>query len=78
MSDEQDKHKLKTEQAEDVAARAQQNYDEAQPGSFKDSCLKVLLAKDKALEQLREQDLLQQRAAAGVTSATGYYGIYRT
>jgi len=48
-------------------------YDEAEPGSVKDSCLQLLLAKEasllakeKALEQVREKDLLQQRAAAGV------------
>ena len=78
MSDEQDKLKLKIEQAEAAAARAQQAYDEAEPGSFKDSCLQLLLAKEKALEQVREKDLLQQRAAAGVTTAAEYFGIYRT
>ncbi len=66
MSDEQDKLKLKVEQAEAAVARAQKVYDEAEPGSSKDSCLQLLLAKEKALEQVREKDLLQQRAAAGV------------
>ena len=66
MSDEQDKLKLKVEQAEAAVARAQKVYDEAVPGSSKDSCLQLLLAKEKALEQVREKDLLQQRAAAGV------------
>ncbi len=77
MSDEQDKLKLKIEQAEAAVARAQKLYDEAEPGSSKDSCLQLLLAdkkaldsclqlllaKEKALEQVREKDLLQQRAA---------------
>jgi len=73
MSDEQDKLNLKIEQAEAAVARAQKLYDEAEPGSSKDSCLQLLLAKEasllakeKALEQLSEKDLLQQRAAAGV------------
>ena len=84
MSDEQDKLKLKIEQAEAAVAHAQKLYDEAEPGSSKDSCLQLLLAdkkaldsclqlllaekasllaKEKALEQVREKDLLQQRAA---------------
>ncbi len=69
MSDEQDKLKLKIEQAEAAVARAHQVYEEAEPGAVKDSCLQLLLAekasllaKEKALEQ---KDLLQQRAAAG-------------
>lgn len=73
MSDEQDKLDVKTEQAEAAVAQAQKLYDEAEPGSLKDSCLQLLLAeqasllaKEKALEQVRETDLLQQRAAAGV------------
>jgi hypothetical protein len=73
MSDEQNKLKLKIEQAEAAVAHAQKVYDEAEPGSSKDSCLQLLLAKEasllakeKALEQLSEKDLLQQRAAAGV------------
>ncbi len=72
MSDEQDKLKLKIEQAEAAVARAHQVYEEAEPGAVKDSCLQLLLAekasllaKEKALEQVREKDLLQQRAAAG-------------
>jgi len=44
MSDEQDKLKLKIEQAEAAAARAQQVYDAAEPGSVRDSCLQLLLA----------------------------------
>ena len=74
MSDEQDKLQLKIEQAEAAVARAQKACDEAEPGSSKDSSLQLLLAKEaslladkKALEQVREKDLLQQRAAAGVT-----------
>jgi len=66
MSDEQDKLKLKIEQAEAAVARAQKVYDESEPGPVKHSCLQLLLAKEKALEQVREKDLLQQRAAAGV------------
>ncbi len=65
MSDEQDKLKLKIEQAEAAVARAHQLYEEAEPGAVKDSCLQLLLAEKKALEQVREKDLLQQRAAAG-------------
>ncbi len=72
MSNEQNKLKSKIEQAEVAVARAQKVYDEAEPGSVKDSCLQLLLAreasrlaKEKALEQVREKDLLQQRAAAG-------------
>jgi len=66
MSDEQVKLKLKIEQAEADVAHAQKVYDGADPGSVKDSCLQLLLADKKALEQLREKELLQQRAAAGV------------
>ena len=73
MSDEQDKLKLKIEQAEAAAARAQQVYDAAEPGSVRDACLQLLLAKEKALEQLREKELLQQRAAAGATTAAKVY-----
>ena len=72
MSDEQDKLKLKIEQAEAAVARAYQLYEEAEPGAVKDSRLQLLLAekasllaKEKALEQVREKDLLQQQAAAG-------------
>ena len=82
MTDEQDKLKLKTEQAEAAATRAQQVYDAAEPGSVRDACLQLLLAKEaslladkKALEQVREKELLQQRAAAGVTTAAKYFGI---
>lgn len=85
MSDQQDKLKLKIADAEVAAARAQQVFDAAEPGSFKESCLQLLLAKEralladkKALEQVREQDLLQQRAAAGVTTVAAEFGIYRT
>ncbi len=74
MSGEQNKLKSKIEQAEAAVARAQKVYDEAEPGSVKDSCLQLLLAKEasllakeKALEQVREKDLLQQRAAAGAS-----------
>ena len=73
MSDEQDKLKLKVEQAEAAVAYAQKEYAEAEPGSVKDTCLQLLLAKEasllakeKALEQVREKELLQLRAAAGV------------
>lgn len=65
MSDEQDKLKLKIEQAEAAVARAHQLYEEAEPGAVKYSCLQLLLAEKKALEQVREKDLMQQRAAAG-------------
>ena len=65
MSNEQDKLKLKIEQAEAAVARAHQLYEEAEPGAVKDSCLQLLLAEKKALEQVREKDLLQQQAAAG-------------
>ena len=67
MSGEQNKLKSKIEQAEAAVARAQKDYEEADPGSSKDSCLQLLLAKEKALEQVREKDLLQQRAAAGAS-----------
>ena len=82
MTDEQDKLKLKIEQAEAAATRAQQVYDAAEPGSVRDACLQLLLAKEaslladkKALEQVREKELLQQRAAAGVTTVAKYFGI---
>ena len=72
MSDEQDKLKLKIEQAEAAVARAHQLYEEAEPGAIKYPCLQLLLAekasllaKEKALEQVREKDSLQQQAAAG-------------
>ena len=85
MSDEQDKLKLKIGQAEAAVAHAQKDHDEAEPGAVKDSCLQhllakeaSLLAKEKALEQLREKDLLQQCAAAGVPTAAECFGIYRT
>ena len=81
MSDEQDKLKLKIEQAEAAAACAQQAYEAAEPGPVRDSCLQLLLAKEasllakeKALEQVREKELLQQRPAAGVTTAVKYIG----
>ncbi|KAL3152890.1 hypothetical protein ABBQ38_012197 [Trebouxia sp. C0009 RCD-2024] len=71
MSEEQDKLKLKIEQAEAAVARPQKACDEAEPGSFQDSSLQLLLAENaslladkKALEQVREKDLLQQGAAA--------------
>lgn len=73
MSAGKDKLKMKHEQAEAAAAHAQKVYVEAEPGSVKDSCLQLLLAKeasllakDKAVEQDREQDLPQQHAAADV------------
>ena len=59
----QNELKFKIERAEAAAAHAQQVYEKTEPGSSKDSCLKLLLAKEKALEQLREKDLLQQRTA---------------
>ncbi len=65
MSDEQDKLKLKVEQGEAAVACAEKVYDEAEPGLVKDSCLQLLLAEEKALEQVRATDL-QQHAAAGV------------
>ncbi len=63
MSDERDKLKLKIEQAEAAVEHAHKVYNESEPGSNKESCLQLLLAEKKALEQLREKDLLQQRAA---------------
>ncbi len=73
MPDEQDKLKLKIEEAEAAVAHAQKEYAEAEPGPVKDSSLQLLLAEKaslladkKALEQVREKDLLQQRAAAGM------------
>ena len=66
MSGEQNTLMSKVELAEAAVTRAEKVYDEAEPGSVKDSCLQLLLAKEKALEQLREKDLLQQRAAAGL------------
>ncbi len=46
MSNEQNKLKSKIEQAEVAVARAQKVYDEAEPGSVKDSCLQLLLARE--------------------------------
>ena len=66
MSDEPAKFKLKIEQAEAAVARAQSVHDKAAPDSFRDSRLQLLLAKEKALEQLREEILVQRPAAAGV------------
>ena len=69
----------KVEQAEAAVARAEKVYDEAERGSVKDSCLQLLLAKEKALEQLREKDLLQQRAAAGLgDNLPDFVGMHRT
>jgi hypothetical protein len=73
MPAEQDELKSKVAQAEAAVVRAQKVYEEAQPGSTKDSYLQLLLAEKafllaekKALEQWTEKDLLQLRAAAGV------------
>ena len=70
MSDEQNKLKLEIEQAEAAVVHAHKTYNEAEPGTHKDSCLQLLLAEtaslladEKTLEQLRKKDLLQQRAA---------------
>ena len=63
MSDEHDKLKLKIEQAEAAVAHAHKVYNEAEPITPKESCLQLLLAEEKALEQLREKVSLQQRAA---------------
>ena len=49
MSDERDELKLKIKQAEAAVAHAQKVYDEAEPGSVKDSCLQLLLAKEASL-----------------------------
>lgn len=69
----------KVEQAEAAVARAEKVYDEAEHGSVKDSCLQLLLAKEKALEQVREKDLLQQRAAAGWgDNLPDVFGMHRT
>jgi len=40
---------LKIEQAEAAVARAQKDYEEAEPGSSKDSCLQLLLAEKASL-----------------------------
>ena len=58
MSDEQDKLKLKIEQAEAAAARAEQAYEEAEPGPVRDSCLQLLLAKEASL--LADKKALEQ------------------
>ncbi len=71
MSSEKAKLKLKIEQAEAAVAHAQKVYDEAEPGPVKFSGLQLLLAKEKALEQWMEKDLLQLRAAAGVSFICG-------
>ena len=63
MSDEHHKLKLKIEQAEAAVAQAHKVYNEAEPSTHKESCLQLLLAEKKALEQLREKNLLQQRTA---------------
>ena len=59
MSDEQNKLKLKIEQAEAAMAHALKVYDEAEPGSVEVSRFKLLLAREaavvadkKALEQV--------------------------
>ena len=49
MSDERDELKLKIKQAEAAVAHAQKVYNEAEPGSVKDSCLQLLLAKEASL-----------------------------
>lgn len=59
--------KLDNKQAKAAVARAQKVYNEAEPGSVQGNCL-LLLAEHKALEQLRDEELLQLRAAAGVTT----------
>ena len=68
---------LKTEQAEAALARAQRLYDEAESGSDEQSCPQLLLAEEKALEQVRGKELLQQHAAAGVLDNHGVLGICR-
>ncbi len=62
MSSEEDKLKLKIEQAEAAVAHAQRLHDEAEPGPVKFSCLQLLLAKKRALEGY----IQQLCAAAGV------------
>ena len=52
MSDDQDKLNLKIEQAEAAVAHAHKVYNEAEPGSLKDSCLQLLLA-EKAWQKRR-------------------------
>lgn len=69
MSNDQEKLETKIEKAEAAAARAQQAYDEAESGLSKTRCFTLLIAKEKALEQLREENLLHAAAAAGVTGA---------
>ena len=51
-------------QAEAAVVKAQAAYDTAHDGS-KTLCGQLLLAKEKALEQLMEEKLIQQRAATG-------------
>ncbi len=55
-------------QAEAAVVKAQAAYDTALDGS-KTLCGQLLLAKEKALEQLMEEKLIQQRAATGDTQA---------
>ncbi len=53
-----------TEQAKADVVKAQAAYDEA-PGGNKTLCAQLLLAKESALAQLREEKLIQRRAATG-------------
>ena len=57
-------------QAEAAVVKAQAAYDTAHDGS-KTLCGQLLLAEKKALEQLMEEKLIQQRAATGDTH-TGF------
>ena len=57
-------------QAEAAVSKAQAAYDTAQDGS-KTLCGQLLLAEKKALEQLMEEKLIQQRIATGDTH-TGF------
>ncbi len=52
------------QQAEAAVVKAQAAYDKAHDGS-KTLCGQLLLAKEKALEQLMEEKLIQRRTATG-------------
>ena len=66
MSDAHDNLKQRLEQAEAAVERAQKHYAEGEPGPNQESRLQLLLAKMKALEQAREEELLHLKIAAGV------------
>ena len=55
------------EQAKDAITKAQAAYDEAD-NRERAVCAQLLLADQKTLEQLREPELIQLRAAAGTST----------